>query len=481
MHSKDDEIADHVMSVLGILPAASIAQEQFLAAASPGDEMRSASERIVSVLRERLYGAATWQNGRLAPAIAEFICYWTQARPDRPINVVTTNYDDYLLEALRRARALYEGAGLSNIRKSRVTYPTTNDPLLDGAVDYKPWVTDGLDPEVTSCVYLHGRVPRRMDKKYRCPVVSESDYFRTQQISRNALTRLMADTDVILVGSSISDAPLLDALRNTKDSARRWAIVPAQRAPIGVSSQDLDRLVRMRMASLGIEPIVLDNFAQSAELFQELRYCLSMRSPKYYVRENYRVGRASRMTAWWDSWRSSTRGKGLRQRLDSSHRVLAEAIPHFKALLGAPSDEVLKVDVHLRWLENGASLLKLWATSTGRWTGLDVMPELSMELSDNVIVKTFLSGRPEYVSQVSQRWRDTVAIPLWIYDDTMRTEMLVGVATLSSMRRFEQGAIDPLTNSSRLQRALEILNAIGTALALANSEREVSLRQILVN
>ena len=211
--------------------------------------------RIADRLRILIYAPGSWQSGDLVSAIATL----SDAVSDRNGGVVvaTTNYDDFLVDELNDdsvTRPVFYPSddGIEVKRSSRAEWTKS----LAGTVP--------LFKDAGSVVHLHGLVPRDGSiegGRVFTPVVGEIDYVKAAPSSFSATRALFKAAPVLLVGASMTDAPLLRALEATKKSKfPRYALVP-----MGFQYQgDPVRLRAVRSAQLerfqhfGVVPVYVD-------------------------------------------------------------------------------------------------------------------------------------------------------------------------------------------------------------------------------
>jgi hypothetical protein len=485
----------------GIVAAATVSYQLYLDVASSADDDAEARRRMASTLHNALYAPGTWQEGALASAIADFVYTWKETAdsgrfPDRQICVATTNYDDYICTALSEAygvrRDLYELA-LSEYkdlpkkkrskykppdkpRRHRVLFPTTLDRLheRDGAA-LSNWVGSGKYPrkDEIGCVYLHGRIPENASDGggSRLPVVSEQDYSLTSRDTRRALVSLFKGADVVFVGSSLSDGPLVEALLETRGQVlegrrKRWAIIvrPAiDGDPNSPASGESMSLTSRRIRNLGVTPIFIDYHVQAAQFFYDLGVCAADTKPTRYQKDASTIRYGARLSAWWDEWYASTIRRGLIRRQRDSHKFLQRLLPAVHQSLAAPASEVIKIEVWLRWKPQRHRKIRLWCSSTGTWTAVPAMIDAEIPTAERYLsVKAFREGRPQQQLRSGSRWKRFVAMPLW--DEDRR--LLVGVVTLGTMGSGDRDSLDPTKNSARIAATFNLLRYAGFYIAV---------------
>ncbi|MBA3618002.1 MAG: SIR2 family protein [Acidothermales bacterium] len=411
-------------------------------------------------LRRILYGPHRFLHGRLLESVIHFAL--TLARMGRSIALVTPNYDDYLYDEL-----------VTGITKLQATssepsdVPTTSLIVVD---DDSALPTEWCSNKGILCVYMHGYVPRAPGTPVGMPILGEADYFGSYRRSLALLKAMFEGRNVLMVGSSVTDGPLVNALLATKqaskdgESLRRVALLPLQgqewnEAP--PSSRDqLARWNSERLTYLNVTPIYPDFYIQSGQFLHEVQRCLKfgdgnsmteMVSPRRY---------GSRLVDWWRTWfEDNCRTSGPQAQ---HHELLNRACGVIREAIGAPLEESLKLEVWVRWRPDSERTLALWASSVGTWPDLHSMRSDQINPdSDYKSVQVFCAGAPLFLDEeksAQTRWRSYLGVPIWL--DRAEGQVPVGVVSLASLKKSASGSVG-LHNLAALDMAIDRMRKVG--------------------
>jgi hypothetical protein len=496
-HISEESTRSQFIREQGPLFAASAAHELYKAAQDDlPNQDRATRERMVDALKVALYSPGTWQQGRLATNIARFAYTWNSTSLDgvpRRSCIATTNYDDYLkreldlvFEARRRNYATSKKPKVGLVRPV-IAYSTREDPLLKAErVKRAEWQRKSTYParDEIACIHLHGRIPSSFDPTdaagLRFPVISEMDYYKTALYSERALAQLFSRSGALLVGASLTDPPLIRALEKTithMETHPRWALLTLNGGLHDAQDREGQvehrRLVVSRMRALGVTPIFVDHYLQLAQFFEELAVCAQMPSPEEYATSNLRYG--PRLARWWRRWnmQGGTESRAKRQTRHQAF-LLRNALPDVRTALRASNDEVLKVEVWLRWQPKRKRVLRLWASSVGTWADESAMREASLrDFNHALATECFVSGRPTIryadTQDVTARWGVYLATPVWAVA-SKSFSFVAGVVVVASMSSPDRSAINIARNQSNIATCLRTMETIGQIVAHENSE-----------
>lgn len=406
----------------GIQVAADSRQMNWPQIASGLFERRSAAtdddmqDWLTVTLRQLLYpsdGQLEWQSGPLADSVASLVVI--AALVGKAVTLVSTNYDTHLES---RVNSLIEEAA------SEVTVTITT--LLDE-------VPAALTPKRghVEIVYLHGRVPPDGPAEGRV-VITEQDYAETRDSSRNLLTNAMnaPDTGLLLLGASLTDPPLVDALAETHlhspNESVRVALFPVM--PTGIYKlpdyRDALDLMKARGDHLGLEILFPDFLFQVPEFCKELTYSLSPSGRGDHLEGNGRYG--ARLDRWWGEYRvhltePDVVGGFMGEKLSELLGVIATGEGENE--LGYDT-ELFRLDLWLRDSPRERQLVQ-WGSSIGplRDTKLHKTEPLTLN-SKHVTTQGFMSGRPRLMSledvgisdDETHRWKTFLVVP--VFDQT---------------------------------------------------------------
>ena len=467
------------IDTFGYLQSASTASQLFADSVESGLGSDYSRDRMVDTLRYQIYSRGGWLDGRLAQSIA-LLAYSSLGKdPKRSICLATPNYDDYLLQILDRVRSEepFNGTLIASKRPT-ILYPTSGDPLSAGKESVlADWVDDVnasiFTPGALNLVHLHGRIVANVAAGTegvdigRYPVVSEGDYTSTAPWTEKVLEQLLGHADALLVGTSLTDLPLINALRRTNTGQHaRYALVCMQGSP-QLKDREYRRLATKRFDQLGVKPIYHDYYIQSAQFLQEVCTCVLLDEPAEYSRHSAGIRYGSRLTRWWQNWDQRNRFDIEEHQMDC-HELLRAGVQAIRRKLGAPSSEALKVEVWLRWKPGEKRVLKLWASSTGTWPDFQSMREGHIATDDEYLsVLAFRNGHPTRVDaktspdskMITGRWRSFLSLPIW--DEDPGGSIPVGVITLASSREGPEGSLSSDASQTRLSDCLDYLRVLG--------------------
>ncbi len=353
---RHENVRRRLLARYGPLQTASIAHEYFRE--EFGD---LANDKMRDQLRVLLYTGRGWSGGKLTDNLARYLVSESNGSIRR---IVTTNFDDYIERSLQLPAKAENRAFRRVLMPARISDETSSD---------------------ATCAYLHGYVPdyaRPEDERgtdESDPVLSEDDYLRSALNSRPYLEDAFRQTNVIIVGSSMQDPPLLNALLNSRGKMKRYAIFPLQQWPYSDESErdELTNHLEMRLQHFGVEPIFTDFFGQVSQLFQEVVICARGGRGSYESgTSTRRYGK--RLTNWWETWIARDDIVALQA---SHHETLAAALVRLRdnVLKSRATKEPLKIEVWLRAEPYHRRCLRLWASSVGTWPDVASMREGEVE------------------------------------------------------------------------------------------------------
>lgn len=454
-------------------------------------------DRLTDQLRVLLYNSGQWQKGRLARNLGELVTALNlkalNSGDEMGSCIVTPNYDDYIYEELVDADITRKRKRRGSRSAPELLFPTVGEPL-DGSRANRAlndWVKDPTfpRPSTTPCIHLHGFIPRNSNgplaAQYRHPVVSEQDYFDTEELSFTALKALMSKSALLIVGASMTDPPFLRALAATKSSGfDRFALVPMPSALSPADRAALHRNARERFQHFGVTPIFLDYYGQIQQFVREVTTAAKLDDPSNYLsdREPIRYGR--RLSAWWDQWIEQIHASYSDQQ-SLVHTILDVARIMLSSILDASPSELFKIELWVRWNPEQLRRLNLWASSVGTWVDEESMRWGNIELeSEYQAVRAFTAGRPTYFAldeeeSPTQRWRTYLSIPLY-WTSADHGEVTVGVLAIASMSESTQSALNPSTNKSKLIEAIAFAQDLGHRLVEPSASHwELSFEKLL--
>lgn len=451
-----------------------------------------ARKSLVGRVREHIYPDATWNAGKLNEVLAKFLIFRAVAEildgPPWRTLVVTTNYDTFLEEELsRQILWMTEPPETADVRALGITVNpiTLKTARSSGFRDLAEIASEVGEPGTISIVYLHGRLPEE-GGQVEPLAITETDYNYLRPQVSSVLRWAFEGRSALIVGSSLSDPPLVSALQDTYQSgARRLALLPmpaiASQARGEPGESELIALRKHQAARLEqfeVEMLAPDFFSQVAQFVQECIVAIAKIGPSetYATKRDLRYG--GRLTAWWDGWykhrfsnlrfRDFTRTKlhGLAERIVHDELIEAGGIPGYK-------DEVLKVEMWVRWHpDDDHRCLALWASSDSIWHEEKTLRMADLSLaSEYAAVRSYVAGRPQLDYATNDgtavesedsphvdRWKTFLSVPIHLEGEI--GVLPVGVITLAS-RAGEGASAIWATSAPKMEELVANLLVVG--------------------
>lgn len=464
-------------------------------------------------LRPLLYKGAPWKAGSLSRNIIRLAAGLSFIGVK--VRIITTNFDTFI----ERAHEEYIQDARNAASQAGEQEPDLPGLVLMGLEDGPPWLevpsTGAAGP--IEVLYLHGRVQRGGDVNGRL-VITEVDYHDVHAQEAERLRQEFEDANVLILGSSMTDPPLLRALRLTDPSGAsevanrrtlrstelaraagrtRCALIPSASTGLLSSGDDgFGRLLphlRSRMAEFGVEVLVPDFYGQVAQFCQEL----------LLEAENQREGGASepdqpnsgtssygqRLISWWHEWEQSD--------IAVDHALLqselAECLDSIRqTLFHRGRKERYKLELWVR-KDPETRRLALWGSSAGVLLDRRVLKMEDLDVrSPNVSVRAFAEGRPiwlnkddlakpnlsprklEMLQSLEGRWTRYVSVPVVI---EARPYLLpAGVITLAAHGTDpKQSTGIPIGASDAMDGLVQTLRIVGRTLLTPGSEMRPAL------
>ncbi|MEU6154474.1 SIR2 family protein [Actinosynnema sp. NPDC047251] len=425
---KSPAVADAIMKTNTPLQAASVVAKLY------ADRSVGWETVLVNDIRTLLYGGRAWQQGELARAVVSLAAELVDN--GKEFFLTTTNYDEFIQQEVDLLNLGRRVVGLPPV-EARVSVIEERDAALGFEV------ADHTRPG--QILHLHGHVPNGGGRQRATVVLSERDYMVAYDRSSAVLEELFRRHSVIVLGSSLTDPPLLRALAATIPEADedriRVAVVPLQGMgfPAGAEAtvDDVKDSVVDRMSSFGVQAVVPDFYYQVAQLVTEIKICLRRRNPavpKLPTRP-YR----QRLGAWWNSWSHESHGT-LEQRQHADHDALDAALQRIRTALSVPHGELMKLEIWVRRDPVETGRLWLWASTASLWRNPEMMRYAEIVAdSEYESVRAFCAGRPviypddgDTRAGRSDRWLTYLCVPIRL--DERSGDLPVGVISLASMR-----------------------------------------------
>ncbi|WP_112236887.1 SIR2 family protein [Kribbella monticola] len=426
---------------------------------------------IPRAMVSKLYHPSDWNDGGLSTEVA---CLALDlASKGAEVVVATTNYEILIEQSLLRVW------GLSDHR------PTFSVTVQDKPFEKHVGTTGSGSVRLE---YLHGRVDQQGNTR-GVIAVDELDYWGLQARVSKILTRLCKDREMLIVGSSLSDVPLLAALANTLHVNKRHRIALMPVVALGIHEeyeaarvQQTIELLHMRMSAYRVELLVPDFFGEVAQFIREVRRCIRI-GPAGATDVN-RSRHVQSLHSWWRSWvdqKSASVDDGHRE-LAGALKVLREVLAtHTAALVDAgtrkpdAATETLRLEAWVRWhpiveMDRGVNGddserklveqnrdLTFWASSASVLRDPSVQRRVPISVQSRYVsVKALTMGKPlvwhlpPFSPSTDRskdeagfgRWRSFFAVPIHAQPPGQGgLTVPVGVITLSSLEARETSAI----------------------------------------
>ena len=248
---------------------------------------------LIPKLQQALYKGSGWQSGALVSNIIRLSFGLVQL--GKQVSIITSNYDTYLEEEYGH----YRNELRSNPQLKSSAHADIAGLIVCAAGmrrHFKNIKSDGGAGRI-DIVYLHGRVPPAGGLGGRL-ALSEKDYHQVADAVVGTLRGSFSapKTGVVILGTSLSDPPLLRALLETRPAHdgkttpdwKRIALVPATSTGFSQYDGHFGRLVqslKMRTNHFGVELLVPDFHFQIAQFCQEILTAVSLpRGARRYLK-----------------------------------------------------------------------------------------------------------------------------------------------------------------------------------------------------
>lgn len=496
MESRDltDAVIDDIKQTLEPLHAATVAAHYVAE-----QKLRSptaAREFLEQLIQSNLYPEAGWRAGNLVQAILD-LCIARDLK-NKNTEIATTNYDVVIEQQYFVLRELATGELKPTCPGLRIKTSGSAMQVRARPIRSRRWIT---------IHYLHGRLPPTGAAEGHL-AFSETDYLNLQGAVASRLCRLFEKNDVLILGSGLTDPPLMHALMQTKQMAAcRVAVMPIMsaarvKALTVRQATSVVQTASARMEEFGVRLLLPDFYCQVSQFVQELRLRTIVGSARY-------IGYKTRLESWWAEWSDfsevdfTTAGiesedSGAEEDRDSEdadqewlwtlnmHERLREVLTNIRSELGpakrlaARSRESLKLELWVRIPDDDKRSLRLTAASNGVMVEKDDHPrEASLSVSSSyAAVNAFILGQPridepsldgqriEGLSPREPRWLVFLSVPIMVR--YRGGQFQAGVVTLASNADESVGGkIKTQVRSDHalaISRVVDSMKAVGTEL-----------------
>lgn len=479
-------------------------------------EKKDKDNTIVSSIGETLY-RDSWSEGRLLSELAKFVIKLS-VDFKKSVSIVTSNYDTFIEDSI--IKELY----LPYAEEKKEEKTSTKD-FKDFGVDlrlvgYAYGEGDKGGPcydyafarnEKLSKIeihHLHGRICsknysyalgdlfkedkdakkegadlRKSDKFIRSGklVFSEEDYEESHDRSLKVLTKLFSQGTTIIVGSSLTDTPLVRSILKIKSESEEQhgknggKIVSSRRAVYAFMKYGIDGYEKFqleRAEALGIEPLFYEFHDEILEVFSNLTALLVRGNKDGSYSEVLPYDQALR------EWvRLANHQKQFRKLVEDGYEMSAKLARDIVIEKYARKGELLKIECWFLDLEGDVSkkVLRVWTNSVGPTFATDLRRTEAVD-SSNVekvaSVQAFCEGAPKIIpidqlklglvklkddkNISATRWKSFMSVPIVIPFEEYGVDVTVGVVTLASTYKYSDFENRNFFNS---KKALDVLKA----------------------
>lgn len=473
-------------------------------------EKKDKDNTIVSSIGETLY-RDSWSEGRLLSELAKFVIKLS-VDFKKSVSIVTSNYDTFIEDSI--------------IKELYLPYAEEKEEEKTSTKDFKDFGVDlrlvgyayGEGDKGVPCYdyafvrneklpkieihHLHGRIcsmvssyalnnlasNKDVDKegaglfiRSGKLVFSEEDYEESHDRSLEVLTNLFSQGTTIIVGSSLTDTPLVRSLLKIKSKSEEQhgknggKIVSSRRAvyafmKCGINGYEKFQLERAE--ALGIEPLFYEFHDEIPEVFSNLTALLVRGNKDGSYSEVLPYDQALR------EWvRLANHQKQFRKLVENGYEMSAKLARDVIIERYARKDELLKIECWFLDLEGDVSkkVLRVWTNSVGPTFATDLRRSeaVSSSSAEKVAsVQAFCEGAPKIIpidqlklglvklkddkNISATRWKSFMSVPIVIPFEEYDVDVTVGVVTLASTYKYSDFENRNFFNS---KKALDVLKA----------------------
>jgi len=418
-------------------------------------------EKVVEAVAETLYKNSGYKEGRLLDVLAEFVVVLSARSIE--VQIVTTNYDTHIEDSIReKIKQAREGAKILRSHPRASSYPRISYSVNSSDCEFEAYghkAQQSAD-NVIKIRYLHGRI----DKEGECHgnvVFSERDYAESHNHTTSTLIKLFEDKPTIIVGSSLSDIPLVRSLSCVGSKEPEGSPGPRRRYAtmrrMSSAGEAADELQCIRARELDLEPLFFDHYDEITDVFSNL---LAFVTTKSVDREGDLPCDLAR-----SDWMEKV-GRSFDRHISADiYEYLARLARDIIDDFVKSSDEYSKSDSELIKIEvwclerdddvPDGKLLRVWGNSVGPiyTRGLRrAEPVTPANVKHVASLGSFSSGGPDLTPldklnqgngrkggesdvdpMTSSRWQTFFSVPISRWFDDRGVAVTVAVVTLASM------------------------------------------------
>ena len=479
-------------------------------------EKKDKDNTIVSSIGETLY-RDSWSEGRLLSELAKFVIKLS-VDFKKSVSIVTSNYDTFIEDSIIKelyipyAKKKEEEEGKTSTKDFKdfdvdlrlVGYAYGEGDKGVPCYDYAFARNEKL-PKI-EIHHLHGRIcsmvssyalnnlasNKDVDKegaglfiRSGKLVFSEEDYEESHDRSLEVLTNLFSQGTTIIVGSSLTDTPLVRSLLKIKSKSEEQhgknggKIVSSRRAVYAFMKCGIDGYEKFqleRAEALGIEPLFYEFHDEIPEVFSNLTALLVRGNKDGSYSEVLPYDQALR------EWvrlaiRLTNHQKQFRELVESGYEMSAKLARDVIIERYARKDELLKIECWFLDLEGDVSkkVLRVWTNSVGPTFATDLRRSeavSSLNAEKVASVQAFCEGAPKIIpidqlklglvklkddkNISATRWKSFMSVPIVIPFEEYDVDVTVGVVTLASTYKYSDFENRNFFNS---KKALDVLKA----------------------
>ena len=480
-------------------------------------EKKDKDNTIASSIGETLY-RDSWSEGRLLSELAKFVIKLS-VDFKKSVSIVTSNYDTFIEDSI--------------IKELYIPYAKKKDEEEKGKTSTKDFKDFDVDLRLVGYAYgegdkgvpcydyafarneklpkieihhLHGRIcsmvssyalnnlasNKDVDKegaglfiRSGKLVFSEEDYEESHDRSLEVLTNLFSQGTTIIVGSSLTDTPLVRSLLKIKSKSEEQhgknggKIVSSRRAVYAFMKCGIDGYEKFqleRAEALGIEPLFYEFHDEIPEVFSNLTALLVRGNKDGSYSEVLPYDQALR------EWvrlaiRLTNHQKQFRELVESGYEMSVKLARDVIIERYARKDELLKIECWFLDLEGDVSkkVLRVWTNSVGPTFATDLRRSeavSSLNAEKVASVQAFCEGAPKIIpidqlklglvklkddkNISATRWKSFMSVPIVIPFEEYDVDVTVGVVTLASTYKYSDFENRDFFNS---KKALDVLKA----------------------
>lgn len=480
-------------------------------------EKKDKDNTIVSSIGETLY-RDSWSEGRLLSELAKFVIK-ISVDFKKSVSIVTSNYDTFIEDSIIKELYIPYAKKKEEEEKGKTSTKDFKDFDVDlrlvgyaygegdkgvPCYDYAFARNEKL-PKI-EIHHLHGRIcsmvssyalnnlasNKDVDKegaglfiRSGKLVFSEEDYEESHDRSLEVLTNLFSQGTTIIVGSSLTDTPLVRSLLKIKSKSEEQhgknggKIVSSRRAVYAFMKCGIDGYEKFqleRAEALGIEPLFYEFHDEIPEVFSNLTALLVRGNKDGSYSEVLPYDQALR------EWvrlaiRLTNHQKQFRELVESGYEMSAKLARDVIIERYARKDELLKIECWFLDLEGDVSkkVLRVWTNSVGPTFATDLRRSeavSSLNAEKVASVQAFCEGAPKIIpidqlklglvklkddkNISATRWKSFMSVPIVIPFEEYDVDVTVGVVTLASTYKYSDFENRDFFNS---KKALDVLKA----------------------